>query len=434
MRRQVGRLAAPIILANLGQPLMGIVDTALSGHLPDPALIGSVSVGALIFSFLFWGFGFLRLATGGYTAQARGRNDDVEIRAVLGRALLLAGLLALLLLAIQSPVERLALELIAASDAVNRGAETYFSIRIWAAPASLAFYCMHGWLLGMQDTRSVLVLTLAQQLLNTGFSLFLVMALDMGIAGIATGTLIAEYLAAGVGLLLIARHLRRHPARLPRSTLLDAAKLKELIAVNANLMIRSYALLFSIGVFTSSSAQFGDKTLAANNLLQQLYALLVYGLDGFADASEALVGHAKGAKNRARASRTIAAALQMAALVALGGSLVYLAVGEQLLGIFTDHETVIAEAERYMIYLVLAPLVGFWCFVFDGVFIGAMRTTAIRNAMLASLAVFWAAQALLVPLWGNDGLWIAFLLFFAARGATLALATPRLLDAIGPRP
>ncbi len=432
-RRQVGRLAAPIILANLGQPLMGIVDTALSGHLADPALIGSVSVGALIFSFLFWGFGFLRLATGGYTAQARGAGDDVEIRAVLGRAYLLALLLAALLLIVQAPVEALALELIAASEAVNRGASIYFSVRIWAAPATLSFYCMHGWLLGMQDTRSVMVLTLSLQGLNAAISCFLVLVLDWGIFGVAAGTLVAEYLAAGIGLLLIASHLRRHPARVGRRRLLDLAKLKDLVAVNLNLMIRSYALLVGIGLFTSVSAQFGDRTLAANNLLQQLYALVVYGLDGFADASEALVGHAKGARDRLRASRTIRAALQMAALVALGASLAYLVLGAPLLELFTKHEAVVAEARDYLVYLVLVPAAGFWCFVLDGVFIGAMRTAAIRNAMLVSLALFWLAQALLVPTWGNDGLWLAFLLFFLSRGATLAAALPRLLDAIGPR-
>ncbi len=434
VRRRVWVLAAPIILANLGQPLMGMVDTALSGHLEDPALIGSVSVGALIFAFLFWGFGFLRLATGGFTAAARGAQDDIEIRAVLGRALLLAFALALVVLIVQSPVEHLALDLIGASEAVTAGAITYFSIRIWAAPATLSFYCLHGWLLGMQDTRSVMVLTLTLQGLNAGFSCFLVLVLDWGIEGVALGTLVAEYLAAAVGLLLVRRHLRRHPARVPGALLLDPSKLKSMIAVNANLMVRTFALLLGIGIFTSTSAGFGDRTLAANNLLQQLFALIVYALDGFADASEALVGYAKGARDRLRASRTIKAALQMACLIGFAGCLLYLAIGSPLLSVFTKHEEVVAEARVYLPYIVLLPLVGVWCFVFDGAFIGAMRTAAIRNAMLVSLGLFWVAQALLVPLWGNDGLWIAFLLFFAVRGATLAVALPRLLDSIGPRP
>lgn len=434
VRRRVWVLAAPIILANLGQPLMGMVDTALSGHLEDPALIGSVSVGALIFSFLFWGFGFLRLATGGFTAAARGARDDIEIRAVFGRALLLAWVLAFCVLLLQAPVERLALALIGASEAVTAGAATYFSIRIWAAPATLAFYCMHGWLLGMQDTRSVMVLTLSLQGLNAGLSCFLVLVLDWGIVGVAAGTLAAEYLAAGIGFLLVRRHWKRHPARVPRALLLDPAKLKAMLAVNLDLMIRTFALLTGIGLFTSASAQFGDRTLAANNLLQQLFALVVFALDGFADASEALVGYAKGARDRLRAALTIKAALQMAGLVALGAALVYLVIGSPILEIFTKHEAVVAEARAYLHYVIMAPLIGVWCFVFDGTFIGALRTAAIRNAMLASLAFFWAAQALLVPLWGNDGLWIAFLLFFAARGITLAIALPRLLNSIGPRP
>ncbi len=434
VRRQVRRLAAPIILANLGQPLMGMVDTALSGHLADPALIGSVSVGALIFSFLFWGFGFLRLATGGFTAAARGAQDDREIRAVLGRSLLLAWFLACLVLLLQIPVESLALSLIAASESVSSGASLYFSIRIWAAPATLSFYCLHGWLLGMQDTRSVMVLTLTLQGLNAAFSCCLVLVLDWGIEGVATGTLIAEYLAAGIGILLVRRHLRRHPAEVPRALLLDPEKLKSLIAVNANLLVRTFALLGGIGIFTSVSAQFGDRTLAANNLLQQLVVLVSYALDGFADASEAMVGYAKGARDRLRAQRVIKAALQMASLISVAASLIFLVLGGLLLEILTKHDAVIDEAHAYLHYAILLPVIGVWCFVFDGAFIGAMRTVAIRNAMLASLAFFWLVQAILVPLWGNDGLWIAFLLFFAARGATLALALPRLLDAIGPRP
>ncbi|GAB5467987.1 MAG: MATE family efflux transporter [Rhodospirillales bacterium] len=431
-RRAVGRLAGPIVLANLGQPLMGMVDTALSGHLDDPALIGAVSVGALVFSFLFWGFGFLRLSTGGLTAQARGADDSVEIRAILARALLLAGLLASLLLILQVPLEALSLQLIAASDKVTEGAALYFTIRIWAAPASLSLYCLHGWLLGMQDARSVMILTLSLQAFNAGFSLAFVLLLDWGILGIAAGTLLAEYLAVGLGLLLIRRHLRAHPGRLDRTSILDRGKLRGLIGVNGDLMIRTFALLTGMALFTRASAQFGDLPLAANQLLQQLVLLVSYAMDGFADAAEASIGYAKGARDRLRASRMIKACLQLALLVSIGFALAYAALGLEIVALFTKHEEVVVEAARYLPWLIVLPLVSVWCFVIDGVFIGALRTAAIRNAMLASLAIFWLAQALLVPLWANHGLWLAFLILFAARGATLGAGLPALLRDIKP--
>ncbi|MBC6404513.1 MAG: MATE family efflux transporter [Rhodospirillales bacterium] len=426
-------MAGPIILANLGQPLMGMVDTTLSGHLEDPALIGSVAVGALIFSFLFWSFSFLRQATGGLTAQARGAADWTEVRAVLWRALLFALVLGVLLWALQDPAEWLALTLIGASQTVTEGAALYFSLRIWSAPATLTFYCLHGWLLGMQDTRSVMLLTLSLQGLNAGFSCLFVLVCDWGLAGVAVGTLLAEYLAVGLGWLLVRRHLQRHPAGPSATGLLEGRKLRALVLVNANLMVRTFALLFGIGIFTGTAAQFGDRTLAANNLLQQLFSLVAFALDGFADAAEAMVGYAKGVRNRLLASRTIVAALQMAALFSLPFSLTYGLFGAEILHLFTKHDEVAVTAETYLVWVIVLPLAGVWAFVFDGTFIGAMRTAALRNAMLVSLASFWGLQSLLVPLWGNHGLWLAFVGFILMRGIALAVALPRLLNAIDPR-
>ncbi len=413
---------------------MGMVDTALSGHLASPAMIGAVGVGALIFSFLFWGFGFLRLSTGGLTAQARGAGEGTEIRMVLARAMLLAGLLAALLLLLQAPIGILALDLVAASESVTAAAQLYFSIRIWAAPATLTFYCMHGWLLGMQDARAVMVLTLSLQGLNAALSCLFVLVLDWGIAGIAAGTLLAEYLAVAIGVLLMRRHLRAHPGGISRRELLDRRELSALVGVNANLMIRTFALLGGIGLFTRIGAQFGDITLAANQLLMQLMTLAAYALDGLANAAEALVGFAKGAGSRQRARQAIAASFQLAALISLGFALAYALLGGGIMGLLTQHLAVLEEAERFLPWMVAVPLVSTWCFILDGVFIGAMRTVAIRNAMLGSLAVFWLAQELLVPLWGNHGLWLAFLVFLTARGITLGLALPGLMRGVAPAP
>lgn len=425
-------LAGPIMLANLGQPLMGMVDTALSGHLADPALIGAVGVGALLLSYLFWGFGFLRLATGGYTAQARGAGDAPEIRAVLARALLLALALAALVLLLQAPAARLGLALIGASAAVSEGAALYFGIRVWAAPASLSLYCLHGWLLGMQDARAVMLLTLGLHGLNAGLSCLFVLAFDWGLAGVAAGSLAAEYLAAALGLVLVRRHWRAHPARLGLARLLDRGKLRGLFAANVNLMIRTFALLTGSALFASIGAQLGDRVLAANQLLLQLVTLTSYAIDAFADASEALVGHAKGARDRLLATRTIRAAMELGLLGALAFAVVFALFGGAVLGLFTGHQRVVEEALRYLPWMIALPVGSIWCYVLDGVFIGVTRTATLRNAMLVSLALFWAAQALLVPLWANHGLWAAFLVFFLARGVTLGLALPALLRGIQP--
>ncbi|MEO1192648.1 MAG: MATE family efflux transporter, partial [Pseudomonadota bacterium] len=359
-------------------------------------------------------------------------GDGGEIRAVLARALLIAGGLAALLLLFQGPLKSLGFHLVAASPAVSGPAEDYIAIRIWSAPATLSIYCLHGWLLGMQDARGVLILTLALQGLNALLSVWFVLGFGWGVSGIAGGTLLAEYLAVGVGLLLLRRHLRAEPGRLERRSVFDLAKFKALIGVSSNLMIRTLAVLTGMGLFTRVSAQLGDLTLSANQLLQQLTILLAYALDGFADAAEALVGHAQGARQRQRAQRMVLACLQLAGLAALAFTLAYALVGMEIIALFTKHPEVVAEAAPYIIWLIAMPLVSVWCYVLDGVFLGALRTAAIRNAMLASLAFFWMAQALLVPLWGNHGLWLALLLFFAARGITLGIALPNLLRAIKP--
>jgi len=433
-RRQVGRLAGPFVLANLGQPIMGIVDTVLSGHLDDPALIGAVGVGSLLLSYLFWVFGFLRLATGGYTAQARGAGDSAEVRAVLARSLLLAFALAALVLLVQGPVSRFGIDVIGASEDVSAGAALYFGIRIWAAPASLALYCLHGWLLGMRDARSVMVLTLSLHGLNAGFSCLFVLGLDYGLAGVAAGTLVAEYLAAGLGCLLILAHLRRHRARIGLDRLLDPSKLTGLFAANLNLMVRTFALMTGTAIFTSAGAALGDRILAANQLLLQLVALTSYAIDAFADSAEALVGAAKGSGSRRRAGRMIRASMELGVVAALGFALVFLLLGGEILGLFTKHEAVVLEAVRFLPWVSSLPLVSVWCYVLDGVFVGTTRTAALRNAMLASLALFWAAEALLVPIWANHGLWAAFLLFFSARGVSLSFALPHLLRGIARGP
>jgi len=430
--RRILQLAWPIMLANIGEPLKGTVDTVLVGYLPNPILIGAVAVGALIFSFLFWCFGFLRLGTGGFTAQARGRDDKVEIKAVLFRALLLAMLLALPLLLLQAPLAWLAFDLMDASQEVTAAAGIYYDIRIWSAPAILSFYCMHGWLLGMQDTRSVMVLTLTVHCLNAGLSSLFVLAFDWGMAGVAAGTVAADYLALLVGAALLYRHLRGNRAAVSLSRLLDKHRLLALFKANRDLFLRTLALMTALGLFTRVGAQLGDAVLSANQLLQQLILLMAYALDAFADASEAQVGRAVGQGRRREAKQAIVSACRLGLAASLLFGLIYWLFGGAILGLFTRHDQIVALALDYLPYLAVLPVIGVWAYIFDGVFTGATRTAEMRNSMILSLAGYWLLLELLVPPFGNDGLWIAILSWLALRGISLALLLPRVLAAAEP--
>ena len=285
---RVFRLAAPIIVSNVSVPLLGAVDTAVVGHLPDPAYLGGVAVGSTIFSFLYWGFGFLRMGTTGFVAQARGACDGAEIRAVLGRALLTAAALGLLLIALQGPIRSMALGLVGASPAVDDSAAGYVAVRIWSAPATLANYALLGWLFGMQRPKTALVLLVLTNGLNIVLDLWFVVGLGWGVPGVAGASVIADYAAGGLGLFLILRTL---PGRTgwERRRLFERTRLFALVRVNRDIFLRTLCLVFAFAWFTVQGARLGDLTLAANAVLLNLQSIMAYGLDGFAFAAEALV-------------------------------------------------------------------------------------------------------------------------------------------------
>lgn len=427
----VWRLALPIMLANITTPLMGIVDTAIIGHLPDPALIGAVAVGALIFSFVFWTFGFLRMGTTGFAAQAFGGGERGEVSAWLLRGLLLALALGGLLIALQTPIASLAFWLIEPGPAVEPGARLYYEIRILAAPITLSSYVVVGWLIGLQDTRWVLVYALATNLFNLGFSLAFVLGLEWGIAGVAWGTLCAE--ASGLLLILpaLAWKLRRHGARPAPGRLLAPDRLLALFRVNRDLFIRTLALLLAFGGFTTLGARQGALILAANALLLHLHTLMAFALDAFAQAAEALTGAAWARRDRRAFLGALEAATLWAALFAIAIAIAYALAGPAILTLFTDHQEVLDIAAFYLPWMVVSPLVSVWSYMLDGVFIGTTRSREMRDTALLSLAVFALAAWLLVPLAGNHGLWIALLLFMLARAVSLGLLLPRLVRGAG---
>jgi multidrug resistance protein, MATE family len=423
--RSVLALAVPVMLSNVSTPLIGIVDTAVVGQIPDPAQIGAVAVAALVFTFVFWAFGFLRMGTTGLTAQALGARDGDELLACLGRSLLIAVSVGMALIALQWPIREVAFALLDGSARVERLAREYFDIRIWAAPATLANYALLGWFIGRGRAGTALVLQLTLNLSNVALDMLFVLGFGMGVAGVALGTLIAECIAAGSGLALARVHVRNVDGRWSRARLLDAARLARTLAVNRDIMIRSIALIGITLWFVAQGAKQGEVVLAANAVLMHFVATASYFLDGLAFAAEALVGRAVGAMRRAMFDTAVFVTSLWAVLLAGVLSLAFLLTGPAVIDVLTADIPTREAAREHLAWAALAPLVGVWAFQLDGVFIGATRTTEMRRSMLLSLAIFLVAWWLLRG-WGNHGLWAAFHISYVARALTLGWHFPRL--------
>ena len=424
--RRVWTLAGPIMLANLTTPLLGAVDTAVVGQLPDAAYIGGVAIGAVVFSFLFWGFGFLRMGTTGFTAQAHGAGDRDELRATLLRPLILALALGTILIALQAPIGMLAFQLLDASPDVETLAASYYEIRIWSAPAALVNYTVLGWLLGTQRARSALLLQVALNGVNIMLDLVFVIGLGWGVEGVALASVIAETGAAVLGIVVVGRFLARSGGHWDWARLRRRDRVVALFRVNLDIFLRNLALIFAFSYFTALSARMGDVTLAANAILMHLFIMMAYGLDGFAHAAEILTGSALGARSRPAFQGAVRAATIWGFGCAVLVALIYLALGPTLIELFTVLPEVRTAAEAFLPWLVIMPLVSVWSFLLDGIFIGTTRTAAIRNAMAVSVFAYLGACWLLVPALGNHGLWLAFTLFMVVRAITLAVVYPRL--------
>jgi MATE family multidrug resistance protein len=421
--RRVFLLAIPLILSNLTQPLLSMVDTILSGHLPSPAALGGVAVGGIFFNSIYWTFGFLRMATTGLVAQSHGAGDQDQLMHHFGRALLTAGLIGALLLAVQRPLISAALALLGASSEVHRNALLYCSIRIWSAPAALANYTILGYLLGRQRARTALLLQAAINLVNMVVALTLVLWRHWGVAGIATATMTAEWTGCILGLAIMLATAAR-ASHLRWSELVDGASLRRLFALNRDILLRTLSLVAAYAWFTRTGARSGNAILAANAVLINFLWIAGYGLDGFANATEALVGEAIGAGRVADFRAVLKASSVSAFTVSAALSLLYLLFGRNLIAVFTNQEAVRSLAVQYLPWLIVLPLVAVWSFLLDGVFIGATRAQELRDSMLISLIGYLGLAVVLTARFGNHGLWCAMLAFMALRAITLALRLP----------
>lgn len=428
-RLTILNIAWPIILSNLSTPLLGLVDTAVIGNLGDPALLGAIAVGGMIFSFLYWGFGFLRMGTTGLIAQAAGAGNTTQIKATLYRALTLAGGIGVLLLALQYPLLNLALNVIDGSQAVENAALSYCQVRILGAPVSLANLVVMGFLLGIQQTRSLLALQLIMTATNIILDLVFVVGFDWGVPGVAGATLCAEMLALLVGLTMIRRHFRRRGINLhlPRTEILDYVALRKMLGVNRDIMLRTLCLIFAFAWFTNEGAKAGDVLLATNAILMQFVSFAAFFLDGFALATESLVGHATGNRNTAQIKQALSYSTELGLLTACLLSLVFWLGGGVVIDTLTNVEAIRSSCAIYWPWAIFAPPVAVVCYLLDGAFIGATRTAEMRNAMVISLAVYLLAWLGLHEPLGNHGLWLALYIYFVARAVTLGAYLPRLL-------
>lgn len=426
------KLAIPIIIANASVPLLGLVDTAAIGQTASASHLGAIALAALIFSFVYWGFGFLRMGTTGFIAQASGAEDTNELHALVFRSVILGAAIGVFLIILQKFVGELSVYLLSASEEIKDLVKDYFYIRIWGAPATLITFALLGTLIGMGWTKRLLWVQLFLNGLNILFNITFVVGFGMGVKGIALGTVLAEWLTLFFAAYLLFDKLGLHrPYKRVQELkvqIFDMPKLGALFKVNSDIMIRTLALLSGFAWFANQGAKFGDETLAANHVLLQFVTLSAFFLDGYAHVVEMLAGKAYGAKNKLLFLNHIKQSTVLAGATAVLLALLVYGSGETIIPLLSKDLQVQAIAVSYKNYAVFYILFSFVAFQLDGVFIGVTRSKEMRNATLVSMVAFIGLGVVLVQYYGNDGLWLSFVFYVVVRGVALGSFFPRILN------
>ncbi|PLR85792.1 MATE family efflux transporter [Bacillus sp. V33-4] len=423
-------LAIPLVISTITTPILGLVDMAVVGQLPDPAYIGGVAVGTIIFNTMYWLFGFLRVSTSAFAAQAFGANNVREGVLVLTRPVVVALIVGIMFVLLQQPIELLALSFINPSADVRSFASDYFSIRIWGAPFTLMNFVILGWLMGLSRIKVSLYLQIFLNLVNIVLDVVFVKVFHWGVSGVAVATLIAEISTFSLGILLV---LRASPYKISFPSLkdiIDPVPLRKMLLMNRDLLIRTVCLLIVFNVFTAKSASFGTEVLAANAILIQVHYILAYVFDGFANASSIFVGQAVGSKNESLYKKAFSLSCQWAAISSILISGTYWLLKGYIFPLFTQIDSVLEVTKSYELWVMLFPLTAGLGLILYGVFTGAANAAPIRNSMIYSLIVFLLSLYVLVPSLLNHGLWFAFILFSLARSLCLAMYIPKLNQTI----
>ena len=428
---QMWQIAIPSIIANISIPLLGLVDAFIMGHLPDSRYLGAITLGAMILSILYNSVNFLRMATTGFTAQARGKNETGSIIGIYLRATILAVCIGLVFVLLQWPIAQTVFSLISADPGVETMAREYFMIRIWGAPFALVNFVAVGWLLGLHKAKQALWIQLVMNTSNILLNILFVYGLGMDVDGVALGTVLSEILAAFIAFGIISRHSKNlfgHSIwdKKARIDLFNRTEFIKLFILNRDIFIRTACLTGSMAVFTILGANMSNEILAANAILMNLQMMTSYGLDGFAQAAEVMVGKEIGAKSRAGLQRAVILSTKWAFVTAVLFSLIYLIGGEMIIKGLTNIEYVRDTAAEYMIWVIVLPLISVWCFLLDGIFIGATAGKYMRNGMVISTSLYIASLAVFLPLWQNHGLWFSYSIFMGVRAISLAISYPKI--------
>ena len=427
INKRILQIAVPSIISNITVPLLGLIDVTIVGHLGAAAYIGAIAVGGMLFNIIYWIFGFLRMGTSGMTSQAYGKHDLDEVARLLLRSVGVGLLIAIILVALQYPIRKLAFTFIQTTEEVERLATLYFRICIWGATAMLGLYGFAGWFIGMQNSRFPMYIAITQNIVNIAASLCFVYLFHMKVAGVAWGTLTAQYAGFLMALLLWRRYyggLKKHVAW---HEVLKKEAMLRFFQVNRDIFLRTLCLVIVTLFFTSAGAAQGEIVLAVNTLLMQLFTLFSYIMDGFAYSGEALVGKYVGANNRLALYRTVRQLFIWGVGLSTGFTLLYFFGGKSFLGLLTNETSVIREAGNYFYWVLAIPLTGFAAFLWDGIFIGATATRQMFYSMLVASGSFFLVYYSLHEWMGNHALWLAFIVYLSLRGIMQAALSRKIL-------
>ncbi|MDO5663846.1 MAG: MATE family efflux transporter [Bacteroidia bacterium] len=431
MDKKIFRLAVPNIITNITVPLLGMIDIAIAGHLGSAIYIGAIALGANIFNMIYWNFGFIRMSSSGFVAQAYGARNFTEAMNVLIRSLIVGLGIGLLIVLLQFPIGKFALSLIKSGTESKNAVETYFRICIWSAPAVLGTYAFKGFFIGMQNAKTPMIIAILNNLLNIALSFLFVFGFGMKVAGIALGTMLSQVITFIICILMWHRFYGRLKKYIVKSSIFDTTAIRSFFKVNGDVFVRTFLLTLVTTFFTFVSSGMGDMILAANALLMQFFMLFSYFMDGFAYAGEALTGRYVGANNKAMLVQMLKRLFFWGFIVSAVSVAIYLFFPNQILQILTNDIAVIETTKSFLFWTILIPITGFAAFLWDGVFIGATASKEMRNAMIFSAVIFFACYYITTPSMGNNGLWLAFILYLSIRGiaqtiwAKKALLTPK---------
>lgn len=429
MNRDIFRLALPNIITNITVPLLGLVDMALMGHLKNPAYIGAIALGSIVFNIIYTAFSFLRMGTTGFTAQFFGSKNEKGLSQTLWRSLLVGLSIAFVLLLFQKPIEMFSFFILDGSNEVKELAKNYYNIRIWAAPATLGLYALYGWFLGMQDAKTPMIIAIGINIINIVLNFVFVYHFNMTSDGVALATVIAQYSGFSFGLFILFKKYKKLSIWQPIKDLINAVEIKKFFKVNGDIFIRTISLMIVFSLFTSMSAKIGDNTLAINSLLIQFLFIFSYFADGFAFAGEALVGKAYGSSKQSSLGKTVNYLFRWGWAASLLFSIIYLIGSEQIIAILTNNTELINMAYEFKWWVIILPITTIAAFIWDGIFIGLTASKQMRNVMLlAVFLIFLPSYFLTASHFGNHSLWFALNIFMAARSLLMWRSSKGLIN------